>query len=307
MKKPLIIITLLLICAQPGVAGTIQLKRAWIEKYKDRATIDVTFTVDHAHKSPNKPEKDADMHVAGRAPKEVGLPMVAEMMNAFYATAGAEKDAIAAIHAREQDGQTAGISGAWRLWFEHPAASQTQFATVPKAGNTNPDHSFEIHPITKFDGHDVGSTFRMIENFQGYSAEEAFSSYEKLTIAINSTASGVTLEAKKTGHNYTHFRMHLLAKPKKLQDAGYAVLADVTDEKEAEDDEPIAAKVRMIFVPGTPPWEKIHKDLQNIDDGTEFDALGIPRLNLNAIWTAIKASPKMSGKLPYEIIVVGLK
>ena len=48
--------------------------------------------------SANSPAADGDMHVAGRAPKEVGLPMVAEMMNAAGTL---EKKAFDLIHANE--------------------------------------------------------------------------------------------------------------------------------------------------------------------------------------------------------------
>ena len=50
----------------------ITLKNDFIEQYKDRATIEATYTVDKAHAKPNAPAKDGDMHVAGRAP-EIGL------------------------------------------------------------------------------------------------------------------------------------------------------------------------------------------------------------------------------------------
>src|SRR5712692_1770991 len=197
MQKKLTTLALILISAQLGLAGTLRLKRAWIEHYKDRATIDASFTVDHAHKKPNAPAKDADMHVAGRAPKEVGLPMVAEMANAFYATSPAEKKAISLIHGNEGSGTFVPISGAWRLWFEHPANTQTQGAKVDKAQNTNPDHSFEIHPITKFDGQDITSSFRLIKGFPGYDASTAFGSYEKLSVSVRSNATSVTLDSKK--------------------------------------------------------------------------------------------------------------
>ncbi len=310
MKKTLITVALLLIYADGGLAGTLILKRAWIEEYKDRATIDASFTVDHAHKTPNNPKDDADMHVAGRAPKEVGLPMVAEMVNAYYASTPTEKKAISLIHENEGTGQAVPISGAWRLWFEHPAASQTQFANVPKAKNTNPDHSFEIHPITKFNGQDISSTFHLIKGFSGYDAATAFGLYEKGSISIRASASSVTLVSKKMVYNYTHFRMHLVGTPLKLKDGGYAGLADVSAEK-GDEEEAIANKVRMIFVPHTAPWETIDKGVNDgsVGDGTELDALGIPRVNLNAISKFLSAAGDIAvtRKLPYEIIIVGLK
>jgi len=310
MKKKLITLVVLLISTDISLAGTLRLKRAWIEHYKDRRTIDVSFTVDHAHKSPNKPEDDADMHVAGRAPKEVGLPMVAEVVNAFYASTPGEKNPISLIHANEGTGQIVPISGAWRLWLEHPAHVQTQFAEVPKAKNTNPDHSLEIHPITKFNGQDITSSFHLIKGYPGYDATKAFGAYEKLSISIRGSATGVTLDAKKSVYNYTHFRMHLLGTPVKLDDGGYQALADITDEASGAEDV-IASKVRMIFVPHTAPWDTIDQGVKDggIGDGTELDALGIPRVNLNAISKFLSAAghTAITRKLPYEIIIVGLK
>src|SRR5436190_5462151 len=119
MRIPLLI----LLIAGSLSAQTLILKRAWVEKFKDRATIDATFFIDHAHKHPNAPKEDGDIHVSGRAPKEIGLPMVAEMMNA---AGSIEKATVDLIHANEGKPTSAPITGAWRLWFEHPAAMQKQ-------------------------------------------------------------------------------------------------------------------------------------------------------------------------------------
>jgi hypothetical protein len=47
----------------------------------------------------------------------------------------------------------------------------------------------------------------------------------------------------------------------------------------------------------------------SIGDETELDALGIPRVNLNAISKFLSAAgdTAVTRKLPYEIIIVGLK
>jgi len=292
---------LILLIAGSLPAQTLILKRAWVEKFKDRATIDASFFIDHAHKHPNSPKEDGDIHVSGRAPKEIGLPMVAEMMNAAGAL---EKAAVDLIHANEGKPTAAPISGAWRLWFEHPASMQRQFDPVPVASNTNPDHSFEIHPITKYGGQDVAGSLDFVKGFPAHDAKPSFASYEKLSLTIQATATAVTMNAKKSGFNYALFRMKLLGTPKKLDDGGLMVFADVFDDNDPET--AIASKVRMIFVPGTGPWKLVGKDS---GDGSEFDALGIPRLNLNAISTFVKAAGTASStrKLPYEMIVVGLK
>jgi hypothetical protein len=295
--KRILVLTLFAALAPSAFAGSVVLKKAWVKQYKDRATIDASFTVDHAHKSPNTAVKDGDMHVAGRAPKQVGLPMVAEVVNAAQPFA---KTALTSIHSVEGNGKFVDISGAWRLWFEHPADSQTQFATFPVAGNTNPDHSFEIHPITKFASNDLTNTYKVIPGFTPYDAEKAFAAYEKLTISVQSTSTAITLTAKKSGYNYVQFTMRIIGKPKKLDDGGFAVLADVA----GTNDDAIASKVRMIFVPGTPPCTKLVS--QKLGDGDELDVIGIPRINLNAIWTFVTAAGTNGAtrKLPYEMIIV---
>ncbi len=300
MKRRLLLVALFLAVLPVAFGGSVVLKRAWVKHYKDRATIDASFTVDHAHKKPNAPKNDGDMHVAGRAPTEVGLPMVAEVMNAAKPTVS---QALTDIHSVEGQDQAVEIAGAWRLWFEHPADSQTQFADVPPAANTNPDHSFEIHPITKFGNNDLTQTFIPIPGFTPYDAEKAFGSYEKLTITVQSTSSAITLTAKKTGYNYVQFTMKMSGAPKKLDDGGYAVLADVM----GTNDDAIASKVRMIFVPGTPPCNKLISE--KLGDGDEMDVIGIPRLNLNAVWTFVSAAGTNGAtrKLPYEMIIVAAK
>lgn len=296
--KPTILI---LLFAGRMPAETLVLKRTWVETFKDRATIDASFTIDHAHKKANPPAKDGDMHVAGRAPKEVGLPMVAEMMNA---AGSLEKAAFDLIHQNEGNQKASPITGAWRLWFEHPAALQKQFDTVPPATNTNPDHSFEIHPVTNYAGKDVLGSLDFVKDFPAHDAHSSFTSYEKMSISLQATKTAITMNAKKSGFNYALFRMKVRAAPTKLVDGGLAVIADVLDNLDEET--VIASKVRMIFVAGTGPWKLIG---QGAAGGSEFDALGIPRVNLNAISTFLKAagSAASTRKLPYEMIVVGLK
>jgi hypothetical protein len=279
--------------------NTVVLKRAFVEQYKDRATIDTSFFVDHAHKHPNAPAADGDMHVAGRAQKEVGLPMVAEVMNAAQP---GEAAAVTEIHSVEGKNTQVPITGAWRFWFEHPAKQQIQFADVPVPGNTNPDHSFEIHPITKFDKNDVTGAFQPVTGFQPYDAATAFGGYEKLKVTVSATSSAVSISASKAAYNYAEFEMTLAGSPKKLADGGYAVLANVNGKA----DESIASNVRMIFVPGTPPLQQLLS--QKLGDGDTMHVIGIPRINLNAIssFVAASGSTPVTRKLPYEMIIVAV-
>jgi len=279
--------------------NTVVLKRAFVEKYKDRATIDATFLVDHAHKTPNKPAADGDEHVAGRAQKDVGLPMVAEIMNAALQGQG---EALAEVHQVEGKNQQVTVTGAWRFWFEHPAKNQVQFAPVPVPANTNPDHSFEIHPITNFDGHDVAGSLVPVKGFTPHEGVKAFTAYEKLKTTVSGNASAVSISATKGEFNYTQFEITLSGKPKKLTDGGYVVLADVSGEGDA----PVASGIRMIFVPGSPALK--HLLDEKLSTGDQLEVIGIPRVNLNAISKTVQANrgKTITGKLPYEMIIVAV-
>jgi hypothetical protein len=286
-----------------GQAATIVLKRAWVEKFKNRATIEgVTFVIDHAHPRPNPGAADGDMHVAGRADKEIGLPMVAEIMNADN-----NEPAVKLIHANEGTGKSITVAGAWRIWFEHPPStgSQIQFAPVPPAGNTNPDHCFEIHPLTKVGPNDVTAQLKDIPGFTPKDVTAAFGTYEKLAVSVQATSSAVTLVSNKAGFNYVLFTMLAKSKIGKLDDGGIAVMADVIPDG-GDDSQAVAKQVRMIFVPGSVPWTQA----QSLKIGGEMTVLGIPRVNLNAIFgllTPGKPSGAVQKKLPYEIIIVAME
>src|SRR5262249_14897852 len=59
----------------------ITLENSFVEKYMNRATIDVAYTVDKSNQRPHPAFLDGDVHFAGRAP-QIGLPIVAEIKNA---------------------------------------------------------------------------------------------------------------------------------------------------------------------------------------------------------------------------------
>ena len=284
---------------------TLVLQRSFIEKYKNRATIDATFIVDHAHPRPNPPVKDGDLHASGRS-QEIGLPMVSEVMNAADSM---QTNVVNAIHANEGNGVATPISGAWRIWFEHPStAPQIQFNTVPPAANTNPDHCFEIHPITQYAGNAILPSLHEISGYTPKDSEKAFGNYEKLSATLDIGDETVTITSKKIGFNYVSFIAQLAGKPESLDnnDAGISdgqvVLANVMNDA---GDEVFVDNVRLIFIAGTQPFE----ELANAGEGATLEFLALPRVDLNAISAFIEAggSGTVIRKLPYEMIVVGAR
>src|SRR5882762_9377843 len=284
-----LILPALLFIAPIANAQTIVLQRTFIEQYKNRATIDGTFIVDKAHPHPNSPASDGDLHAAGRS-IDVGLPMVAEVMNAAGTS---QADVVRAIHANQGKETAVPISGAWRIWFEHPSKQpQIQFDDVPPAGNTNPDHCFEIHPITAYAGKSILQSLHEINGFTPKDAESAFGRYEKLSASLEIDDQTVTITSKQVGFNYVKFVAQLAGKPDSLDNnnAGTAVLVN---------------NVRLVFIAGTGPAQA----LTNSPDGATLELLALPRLDLIAISTFIDAggSGSVVRKLPYEMIVMGAK
>src|SRR3954452_9922734 len=107
----------------------ITLKNSFIEKFKNRVTIDANFTVDKAHPKPNPASKDGDLHAAGRAP-EIGTAGGGDAMKARFPdsaldlvpagmTPRCQKPALDLIHGAESPCQPLQVRGVWRLWCEH--------------------------------------------------------------------------------------------------------------------------------------------------------------------------------------------
>lgn len=305
----------LLLAASIGSAQiNIKLKKEFIEKYKNRATTgDVQFTVDHSGKikTVGSGALDGDQHNAGRSP-EIGLPMVAEIMNA-------RREAKYANLMHDNEGQTITLDGVWRLWCEHAGSqAQTQGDNVQVAENTNPDHVFEIHPITAINGESLLDSFAPIvsasaktkgREFAYKDASDAFERYENLKSHISSDANTVTITTNMAGYNYVEFLIipnededHKL-RVDPIED-GTAVMARVLD----LDGEVLLQNRRMIFVKGTAPeravgaYKKGNKPLR---------VIGIPRIDLALVSRRLELAQEkpevLDWSLPYEMVIVAIK
>ena len=290
-------LTALVLFSRPAQAQIdIVLKRPFIDKYKDRATIEATFVVDKAHAHPNPTKSDGDLHIAGRA-EEIGLPTVAEIMNAKT-----DDDALQLIHDAEGTGTALTIQGAWRIWCEHGGQDrQVQGAHLDPFTTTNPPHVFEIHPITRIGTHSTTASFIPIEGFDAKEAADAFDRYESKQSKIKVGAGGktVTVTTAGLGFNYVDFQIVLTENPTKRVD-GSTVMAQVLD----LDGELLVHRRRMVFIDGTPPATA----LQAVHMGDTLRVLGIPRINLALVaWRVDHRAERpeaLTWNLPYEMIVV---
>jgi hypothetical protein len=296
------VLALLLWAAAASAQTSLVLKNAFIEANKNRATMDVTLEVDHVLHKPHKISSggnDGDIHMSGRS-DDVALPLVVEIMNA-----GSDAEATVLQDAERADGgNTLPVSGVWRIWFEHPGGDQVQGDPVATPADTNPDHVFEIHPVTKFGGDSAADSLAPIPGYQAYDADTAFSHYEKLQATIQTSDTATTINAQKAGYNYAEFEIQLAAAPTPSDDGGFLVLAHVM-----QDPEQTLASVpdlrRMVFAPGTPPALQA----ANCTAGAMLHVLGIPRVNLERISFMAAQQPQgqpFQVQLPYEMIIVGI-
>lgn len=276
----------------------ITLNNSFIEKYKDRVTIDATYTVDKAHPRPNPPAKDGDLHIAGRAP-EIGLATVAEIMNA-----GAQDSAVGLVHGVEGTGEPIDILGAWRIWCEHGGQStQLQGARLAAFTTTNPEHVFEIHPILRVGTDSIPESWVPISGYTPKEAEQAFTNYENRPsqIRVNAQKRTTTITTTMGGYNYVEFKMVSNGPPKEVED-GRFVMAQVLNLS----GDLLARNRRMVFAKGTPPEEK----MKTLQVGDTLHVLGVPRVDLSLVsWRVRNRATRpeaLTWNLPYEIVVVGL-
>jgi hypothetical protein len=301
MRQRLLFPLLLLFVALGARADIeITLKNTFIEQFKNRATITATYTVDKAHKKPNPPASDGDMHIAGRAP-EIGLASVAEIMNAHDVP-----DAVQRIHDVEGTSHPVTMTGVWRLWCEHGGnAEQVQGTALKAFTTTNPDHVFEIHPITLLETKSLLATLQPVEqvgnsSFTPKDAEQAFQRYENLRSHLTVGASTTTITTNMAGFNYVEFQLQLNQDPFAVTD-GLIALAQVQD----TNGDLLVHNRRMVFVKGSKPAEEVAK----LKSGGCMHVLGIPRINLALVsWRTHHAKQKpevLDWSLPYELVIIG--
>ena len=188
-------------CAYMGRQGTIfymgvdsefsakevelEMEKPFLERYKNRVTIDATFTIDKARSGPNPPEFDGDIHAAGRAP-EIALITVAEVANAAK-----YPRAVALMTRADSSKRPLAITGVWRLWPEHSGSTKSdQGEHVEPVDTYRPDHVFEIHPITRMNGMDLRDSFFPTKGFSPGLAPETFDIYREDRLQDHDQAQG---------------------------------------------------------------------------------------------------------------------
>ncbi len=275
----------------------VTLDRSFVERYADRVTIDVAFTVDKTDRRPHPAFIDGDFHVAGRAPG-IGLPIVAEIENA-----ASEERAMAAARRAAGTGRPIRLAGAWRLWAEHAgSAEEVQGEELSAIERTNPDHVFEVHPVTRIDGEDILESLYPPKGYGPASADRAFRSFENVKCSISPAARTITIVVPKGMINDAEFVMEVAGDGQHVVEDGRFVNAAVLDLSGKR----LVGSARMAFVRGSPPERRV----RGLRRGSRLHVFGLPRLDLSEVARRVRDSKSdpalLEGSLPYEIVVVGV-
>jgi hypothetical protein len=275
----------------------IVLDRTFVEQYKNRATIETRFTIDHAGKQAHAGYLDGDLHVAGRA-DEIGLPVVAEVQNAASRPEVLEK-----VHRLAGSGEAIPLSGVWRLWSEHFGKDeQAHGETLAPIERTNPPHVFEIHPVTRLDDLDLSDTFRPVPGFRPEPGEVIFDSLKEARLRIVASERSITLYTRRQELNDAEFTVEIGSDPPQIVADGRFVTGALLSPRGNR----LADRVRMVFVRDTAP----ERAARRLGPGERLHVFGIPRIDLSAVASRTDRASEdpraLDGKLPYEIVVVGI-
>ena len=298
-----------------GEATHLVLKMTWAKKFRNQLSIDAKVTVLALNKDK---EDDGDSHGGSRV-NAAGLPMVAEILNGTAAAQAAAKAKLAPGAGTTQKA----VYGAWRLWFEHPppgGKTQCQVFTgqpasicdlQPHGADSNPSHSFEIHPVFAVDNISIGRTSLVLtaDNTSVKDTDAAFDTYtgKNKVLVVGRTSSALTLTMIGIQHNYV--RMKIRVTKKKVTttrqkdgsiDGGF-VLADVLSSQ----DEHVIRKpsARIFYFLDSKPGDAL--SVANVGD--EFTVIGMPRMDLDFVLRQTEGKTTDSFKLPYEFVVVAIE
>jgi hypothetical protein len=295
-------------------AQSITLRRTFIDSFKNKITINASYDVWYTHHEAKAEKEDGDIHCSGYD-KKIGMPTVAEIMNAKD-----EQDAIDILIAHEGMGKTNNpkidISGVWRLWPEHLGTHDffqgmklTKAKIQEKGKKTNPDHVFEIHPLTKIENITLLQTFKNIgPDYIPKKWKDAYNMFKTKTFTISAASKTITFSTKQVGENYIDLWVRLDSLWE-IEDGAFAYCTTFDagfTPGESISAKKITTKTRIAFVKDTDPYnEAFSKGV-----GGFLHLLGTPRINLAIVswreWASKKRPEVLMWKLPFEIIADGL-
>lgn len=176
-------------------------------------------------------------------------------------------------------------------------------ATIKKK-TTNPDHVFEIHPITSVGNIDVTQSIHNIKGYTPKNAKTAFTQIQKKKCYVSSTNKTISFQTTVIGQNYIDLWIRLDSLWE-VEDGAFAFCTILDSNFNPDNDKvekkTVSAKTRIVFVKNS---EALTTAMQkNIGDFMHI--LGTPRVSLAILSDAADQPALLKGKLPFEIIAAG--
>jgi hypothetical protein len=274
-----------------------ELDKSFIETFKDRVTIDATFTVDKAMRVPNSSELDGDLHFAGTTP-QIALLTVAEIANAALFPRAVEL-----VKRADSTGKPLSISGVWRLWPEHSGSTKVEQGRLVAPPDTfRPNHVFEVHPVTRVNQVSLLDSFTPVAGFSPGDAHETFPIYEKTVCKLLVKEKTISIVTRKGLYNDVEFVMEIADDQPQVVADGRFVMASALDMKGAV----VAEHVRMVFAKGTAPERAVRR----LRKGARLHVFGMPRVSFAEVLKRVRDSAKDPSQLtrtvPYELVIIGV-
>jgi hypothetical protein len=238
----------------------------------------------------------------------------------------AGKKARDAFHRALNGGKTVTVTGAWRIWGEHAGGGNQIQARAKPDGDlpgapSNPDHVFEIHPVTIVKvGDDEIDAFAAIGDTPGFPPNDAHHDahhafvdlFEAAPCKIVPKDDRTRIITRPVQLNFTEFMIRPEGEKNTMDDGGHSVICTVFD----KDGELLVRNRRMVFIKGTSADDAV-QDLKK--DGV-LHVVGFARIDLALVQWRVKhredtkdknghefAAPPLEWALPYEMIIVSAK
>jgi hypothetical protein len=208
------------------------------------------------------------------------------------------------IHRAEGTRKPLKISGVWRIWPEHGGSAIEEQGTPLEAYTmSNPEHVFELHPVTKIKKVELlVESFKPVPGFKPGSANRTFGIYEKASCRLTVEPKTVSILSPAGLYNDVEFIMELADEPQLVVADGRFVTASARE----LDGTLLVQRLRMVFVKGTDP----ERAVRLLKRGNQLHVYGIPRLDFAELSRRVKGSGTnqalLTGTLPYEIIILGV-
>jgi len=279
------------------------LRKSFIDSMKDRVSYTGEFVLVAAPEKPHPAAEDGDLHMSCLE-KKIGLPIVAEIMNAKD-----NKEAVKFTHFTAGTDKQVAITGVWRIWAEHTVKEKgdNKMNYDPKKhaqggkyqfSGTNPPHVFEIHPILQIGGVNCLNTLEEIDGYDYKSPEKAFAAYANAKCELTDVDTKIQISTSTLGFNYAEFWIKPINEGLLITDDGRFLTCDIYNEA----GEIIANNIRVGFVKGS----AVETAVMNLNSVEKLHLMGMPRINLHDVAQNIEGNNGVPTEqsLPYEMIAI---